>query len=182
VAEAEQAGRAEKIWYFGLAAYVSFSERRYGEAQGFLDRALAAIEAGPPVNLYCVDAYNRAAAVAVGLFEQKAGSFAEESAAAEAIAERACRALRSFARIFPVSSPRAWRQAARLAAAKGHQPRARRLWARSVADARRFALPLDEQLATSAEAKQLDPADPERLVRPLLSPRATVEDGGRSPE
>jgi len=78
-----------------------------------------------------------------------------------------------------VSGPRAWRQEARLAAATGNQPRALRLWARSVADARRLALPLDEALGASALARQLDPADPERLVRPLLAPKATVDDGGR---
>jgi len=179
VASAETAGRAEKIWFFALGAYISFSRHRDGDAQTFLARALEAIEAGTPVNLYCVDAYNRAAAVAIGLLERQLPSPTQETATAQVVAGRACRALRSFARVFPVSGPRAWRQEARLAAATGNQPRALRLWARSVADARRLALPLDEALGASALARQLDPADPERLVRPLLAPKATVDDGGR---
>jgi len=70
-------------------------------------------------------------------------------------------------------------EAARLAAASGNQPRALRLLARSRDDARRLALSLDEELAEAALANQLDTADPERLVRPLLSPQATVDDGGK---
>jgi hypothetical protein len=81
--------------------------------------------------------------------------------------------------VFRFSSRGAWGLGARLAGASVNQRRALRLLARSRDDARRLALSLDEELAAAALANQLDPADPERLVRPLLSPEATVYDGGK---
>jgi serine/threonine protein kinase/tetratricopeptide (TPR) repeat protein len=162
VAEAETAGRAEKIWFFSVAAYLAFSAGRDDESRRYLETALTAIEAGTPVNLYCAEAYNLAAGVAIGLGERAPAG----ASSGASVAQRAAKALKAFARVFPVARPKALRQAGRLAMAGGREKDALRLYARSRTEARRLALPLDEEIAARALAAGGDTEPRARLAPP----------------
>jgi hypothetical protein len=158
--EAKTTDRAERIWFFGLASYLALTQDDRPRATALLTTALEAIGAGPPVNLYCVDAYSLSASVAISLSEGADSMGAEENL--RGMAREACRSLDAFARVFPVARPRALRQRARLATLAKRTARARRLWARSIAEAQALALPLDEALAERALGQHLDAHDPLR--------------------
>jgi hypothetical protein len=82
-----------------------------------------------------------------------------------AIADRACRALGGFARVFPVARSRALRHRGTWHHLAGEPRRGGTLWSRAAESARQLGLPHDQVLAQFEIYRTLDPQDPEREAR-----------------
>jgi tetratricopeptide (TPR) repeat protein len=75
---------------------------------------------------------------------------------------RACKALRSYARVFPIGQPRASLSRGTFEWLSGRPYRARRLWAKSLEAAKRLDMPHAEGLAHYTLGRYLPSADPHR--------------------
>lgn len=145
-------------------------------ATGAIDVALAAcrrlaarMQAGEwPATGQCIDGIAGAAEVLLRIREHHpdAGPVAAE-------VETVMRTLRQFAWLFPIAGPALQRARARLLQTEGRRAAAARAWRRSLRDARRLAMPLEEALAHLDQARMLD--DPAARHRALDRARALVE-------
>jgi len=79
-----------------------------------------------------------------------------------AAATKACKALSSYARVFPIGRPSAARYAGQLAWLKGRTRAAQKLWQKSLRAARSLNMRYDEALATVEIARHLPPEDASR--------------------
>ncbi len=122
-----------------------------------------------PTKCYWFDMYAATAEVAVGLLEAAGGPAGQPAPAGRrklagrwgsaggqelarwqelvGLAERACKGLWGYARVFPVGRPRAWLCQGLLHWLTGRPGRARAAWRRSLAAAERLAMRYDQGLA-----------------------------------
>lgn len=75
----------------------------------------------------------------------------------------ACKAMRRFARVFPIGLPRAWLYQGRLEKLSGSPGRAQRSWQRSLAAAEELHMTYEMGLACFEIGKALPPADADRM-------------------
>jgi len=166
--------RAEAIRVLGVLATM---EARSGDPEAAAQAAvetLGLIRGLMPTTFYSFEGYAGAAEVLLGLLPSARGRERDRLAKA---ARRACRALRGFARVFPVARPRARLLQGLEAWQRGRSSYAVKAWRRGLTDARRLTMPLEELrlLATMAhygcsDAEQRDAlaatleVDPRRLV------------------
>jgi hypothetical protein len=78
-------------------------------------------------------------------------------------ARRACKALRSYARVFPIGQPRAYLWQGLFEWLSGRPHLAKELWLKSLAAARQLGLPYAEGLAHYELGRHLPPDDPGRI-------------------
>jgi predicted ATPase len=137
--------RPEEVRAYGLLAAVHL---RRGETAAA--RAAAATGASLiaqfkiATSFYLLEGY--AGVAEVYLDEWEAG---DRSSATKQAAQKACSALRKYARIFPVSEPRARLLSGRLLYLSGRPRRARGAWQASLSAAERLGMPFEAALAHS---------------------------------
>ncbi|MCB0196360.1 MAG: AAA family ATPase, partial [Anaerolineae bacterium] len=87
------------------------------------------------------------------------------------VARRACRALRKYAKVFPIGQPRATLWQARFEWLSGRPWTAAELWQRSLSLAKHYHMPYDEALAHYEIGRHLPPHDPARARHLLKAQR-----------
>lgn len=189
--------RPDRIWAYGLAAYVQWQLGAAEAAEQTAREALALMEQGPPVHNHCIDSYARLAEAAL-LMTAQAGSGSARAARLD-LARRACKVLTRAARVFPIARPQAALHSGRLDLYRGRARPAGVIarWTEAIELARALTLPYHELrlhqallgvLPTSDARHALHAASVERLLVDLeLTPGAsgtqpTAESSGRRVE
>jgi class 3 adenylate cyclase len=137
--------QAERLRACGLLAVVRLRE---GDAQAAqqaaqtVARLVAKLRA--PTAHYLLEGYAGVAEVYLSLWET-----GQDSSDTRRAARQACRALRRFARVFPIGKARARLYQGRLAQLSGQAERARAAWRASLAAAERLGMPFEAALAHS---------------------------------
>ena len=148
---ADHPDRAEQLRAYGLLAVVRL---RQGKAEagrqdaGAAARLIARFRA--PTAHYLLEGYAGVAEVYLSLWES-----GQDSSDTRRAARRACRALRRFARVFPIGQPRARLWQGLLAQLSGRPGRAQAAWRASLAAAQRLGMPFEAQLAHSELGRHL---------------------------
>jgi class 3 adenylate cyclase len=141
---------------------------RRGEWQAAREAIRPALEwaEAAPIKGYWFDLYAMTAEAAVGLWERDLGQRSGGEPASRAVARRAVRRLRRYARAFPIGQPR-WLLCRGLVAwVAGRPGPARRAWRRSLAAADRLGMPYDQLLAHDLLARHgAPPARGDHLAR-----------------
>lgn len=144
LAENFDRARAEEIWAYALLALVALRCDQRPLARHSIATAAQLMGQVPPTAIYALAGYAGVAEVYLTLWEMRSyQSYAEQQELVQA-ARRACLALNSFGRAFPVVCPRArlWQG---LYAWLGGQPqRAHKLWQQSLAAANMLAMPYEQ--------------------------------------
>ncbi len=142
---------ASSLWRSGEQA----SARRYADEVA----ALIKQARGIPVGYDTIDGYRAVAEVYLGLWEQ-AGAAAPR--AVKAAARRACRALHTYRRFFPIGEAVAWQFQGQLEWLAGKPKRAHVAWRRSLAAAERMSMPYEQAEACFQIGRHLPAGHPER--------------------
>jgi serine/threonine protein kinase len=135
------------------------------------DRALRVLGSTRPVAFWTLDGVAGTAEAALSLWESS------RTAADGARAQKACKAARAYASIFPIGQPFAFLWEGLFAQLSGRPIRARRAWDRAVAEAERLGMPYERGRALFEIGRHLRPDHPERL-RTLVKAEAIFADLG----
>ncbi|WP_438017997.1 AAA family ATPase [Sorangium sp. So ce315] len=130
------------------------------DARAAAERTLRLIRGGQPAGYHCLYGYAATCEVLLSLLED-ARSPTERRDLAR-LASQACRAIRRYARIFPLGRSTSLRLRGLAAWLAGRRARARRLWAAAIREALALQLPVDEARARFELARHLPRRDPER--------------------
>ena len=137
--------QAERLRAYGLLAVVRLRE---GDAQAAQQAAQTAArliaKLRAPTAHYLLEGYAGVAEVYLSLWET-----GQDSSDTRRAARQTCRALRRFARVFPIGKARARLYQGRLAQLSGQAERARAAWRASLAAAQRLGMPFEAALAHS---------------------------------
>jgi len=173
-------GRTEEIWLYGLLGAAHHRRGQPQPARQAAARAQALISAAPPNAFYLLEAYAGVAEVSLALWEnpasgdgasQKAAGQAPQKATGQAprkTAGQAVKALKQFARAFPLAGPRALLWEGAYAWQAGRPGQARAAWTKGLDAAEKLAMPYEQGLLHDAIGRHLpsdDPAQAEHLGR-----------------
>lgn len=137
-------GKPERIWATGLEAYVRHRRGEVALAHECVERGIALVVGGPPVQSYCVGACDRLAETAVELLRLSLrGSGARGSFE---LADRACSIVERAAGLFPIARPAAMlhRGSLDLIRRRGSGATVVKGWQQAVAVSQQLALPYQE--------------------------------------
>jgi tetratricopeptide (TPR) repeat protein len=130
----------------GTLALSALYAGEHDEARAACDRLLSRLARGErPSTGQCLDGLGAVADALLCMLES--GAPQSELPSFERDLDQAVRALRQFARIFPIARAAAQRSRARLLHQAGRRGEAYRLWERSVRTAQRVGMPLEEARA-----------------------------------
>ncbi|WP_437636106.1 serine/threonine-protein kinase [Sorangium sp. So ce854] len=159
-AEVQRLGdRSQQITH-GQVALGHLLRGARGDARAAAERTLRLIRGGQPAGYHCLYGYAATCEVLLSLLED-ARSPTERRDLAR-LASQACRAIRRYARIFPLGRSTSLRLRGLAAWLAGRRARARRLWAAAIREALALDLPVDEARARFELARHLPRRDPER--------------------
>jgi class 3 adenylate cyclase/tetratricopeptide (TPR) repeat protein len=142
---AEHLGRLEEIHTHGLMALAYLRQGNPDLASQAAETALGLISQSRPISYTLLLAYSHVAQVYLNLW----ASTEPETAASDfkSRARQACKALRQFARVFPIGQPHAWLWQGLYEQQSGRSKRAQALWSKSLEAARRLGMPYEQGLA-----------------------------------
>jgi tetratricopeptide (TPR) repeat protein len=141
---------------------------RHDEWQAAGKAVQAALEPvrAAPIKCYWYELYATTAEAAIALWHASRQHGSDEQPSLRAAAEQAMRALRRYAKVFPVGQPRALLCEGLLAWVDERPMRARKAWRRSLAMAERLGMRYDEMLAHHQLGRYGDPSErDEHLAR-----------------
>jgi serine/threonine protein kinase/tetratricopeptide (TPR) repeat protein len=156
--------RSERMWTFAVLASTAYRRGEFDEALSYAAQTLDQILAGPPGTFYCVEAYSSVCDVYLSLWERcarlglAAGDLPDR-------AKSACKALRSFARVFPAARPRSDLRDGTLHHLSGRKAQAEARWKRSLQIATDLRMPYDEAVAGWTLGRATVRGNPERQQR-----------------
>jgi class 3 adenylate cyclase len=139
--------RAEEIWAYGLLGISGLRNNDLSLARHAVNAAAALMASVPPVALYALLGYAAVAEVYLTLWEQRAYRTYGEQAALAQGAHNACKALQTFARIFPIGRPRTYLLLGWYDWLAGRNERALARWAKSLSIAQRLRMPYEQARA-----------------------------------
>ncbi len=145
---------------YGLLATVHLRRDEPEQAFAAAEKAASLIAKTSPTSYLSLPGYAGVAETYLILWEQNPNSKIENL---KSKARRACHALRSFARVFPVGQPRAYLCQGMFEWLAGRPREAHRLWTKSLAAAKRLDLPYSEGLAHYEMGRRLPTTDPARV-------------------
>jgi class 3 adenylate cyclase len=147
LAENLDSARAEEIWTYGLLGLNGLRTGDLSLARHAVTTAAELMRAVPPVALYALLGYAAVAEVYLTLWEQRAyRTYSEQQALANA-ARQACKAMQTFARIFPIGRPRTYMLLGWYDWLDGKTESAPKRWAKSLRIAERLAMPYEQARA-----------------------------------
>jgi len=180
---ARKLGRVEEILAYGVKALVCLRQGEQALAQQAAERVAHLIEQSRPVSYTLLPAYAGVAEVYLALWEAElqadanarmwssppaapSAPHAQPSAIPrlQAEAQRACRTLQGFARVFPIAQPRAWLWEGLYAWLSGKPARAHKAWRKSLASAERLKMPYEQGLAQYEMGQHTTGADRQRYL------------------
>ena len=142
----EHPDHAEQIRAYGLLAAVRLRQGQTEAAQRAASSAASLIiRFKRPTSFYLLEGYAGVAEVYLSRWEN-----GQDSRDTRQAAQRACLALRRFARVFPIGEPRARLWSGRLLHLSGRPGRARATWRASLSAAQRLDMPFEAALAHQA--------------------------------
>jgi class 3 adenylate cyclase/tetratricopeptide (TPR) repeat protein len=128
------------------------------------DQAIDLLTKTSPTSYLSLPGYAGVAEAYVALWEAAilAGNPKSRIQTLKSQARRAGKALRNYARVFPIGQPRAYLWQGVIAWISGHPGRAQKLWAQSLATAEQLAMPYDQGLIHYEIGRRLPAGDPAR--------------------
>jgi tetratricopeptide (TPR) repeat protein len=174
--------QAEQLRAYGLLAVVRLRQGNPTAAQQAAEQAARRIaKFRAPTAHYLLEGYAGVAEVYLSQWETN-----NDASDTSRAARRACRNLRSFARIFPIGKPRARLWQGRLAQLSGRTEWAQAAWRAGLASAERLGMPFEAALA-HAELSRHGAGEPQRQwhleqAQTLLHKLGIADDPTRSPD
>ncbi len=164
IADAREEGKAPDVVdkalemeRYGLFSIAYLHQSEYDEALR-VTRHLAALTAGAyPGNYSALLAYAAPAEVYLTLWEAQV-----PEPDLDRLARKACKSLRSYARVFPIGEPRSLLWQGLYDWLDGKPAKAQRAWQESLGVAERLNMPFDQGLAHYEMGRHLDAEDPAR--------------------
>lgn len=142
-------GRTEEIRMQALAALAALRQGDNARAEELASGALSLITSASPTTYYSLEAYGAVAEVMIALEAQPGQSRVQDLARNAA---RACKALRTFAFVFPIARPRALLCDGWHLWYRGKRNAADRCWRKALAAAEELAMPYEQALICAALA------------------------------
>jgi tetratricopeptide (TPR) repeat protein len=144
----------------GLKAVIHLRRGEPGPALAEAEKASNLITRTSPTSFLSLPGYAGAAETYLALWENEPGS--NGPALKRANGQRACKALRNFARVFPIGQPQACRWQGVFESLSGHPGRAKKWWATGLAAAEKLKMPYSAGLIHYEMGRLLPLADPDR--------------------
>lgn len=135
--------RAEAVRVHSLLALTHLRAGDNHLAQQAIERAGAHLATAPSA-VKAFEGYANIAEVCITLLESSRAT--ERRRSAEKAAQRASKALHTFARVFPIAKPRAWLWQGCFDWLKNNQEQAYRAWQTSLAEAKTLEMPYEQRL------------------------------------
>jgi tetratricopeptide (TPR) repeat protein len=129
------------------------------------DQALNLIAKTSPTSYLSLPGYSGVVETYLNFWENQLASGSACSENVKANIRQACRALASYARVFPIGRPRAYLCRGLFEWLSGRPYRARRWWSRSLSAAQRLGMPYSQGRAHYEIGRHLPPTDPAREVQ-----------------
>jgi class 3 adenylate cyclase/tetratricopeptide (TPR) repeat protein len=153
---------ADRMFFYGLLAQTHLRREHLGEAHAAARQALDIIQSrSSHTTAYSLPAFVGAADFYLTAYERNL-QLPDEKKSNPELARAACKALSSFARLFPIARSSALRCEGRYAWLTGHYERAYRLGERAADTARKLNMPYKEALAHLELVRQLPPGSARR--------------------
>ncbi len=161
-------GRVEEIYTHGLLSLTHWRRGEKGPALQAAETAAGLIAQSEPISYNLLDAYAAVTQVYLDLWQADVMSAARESpplsfkSSWSGPARRACKALRDFAKVFPIGRPRARLYQGRMRWLSGRARPAQRCWHKSLTLATKLDMPYEQGLAHYEIGRHLLEGDPDR--------------------
>jgi predicted ATPase/class 3 adenylate cyclase len=143
----ESFGRTEAVRVYGVLAFAYLRAGRHKEARQYAEKTLDLIGQAPPAVFYTLEAFSGVAEVFLALWEENSSQPSEEQAVLKGLAQRSCKAMQRFARVFRMGQPRAWLYQGRYEWLSGKGAKAERAWQKCLALAQKLEMPYEQGLA-----------------------------------
>jgi tetratricopeptide (TPR) repeat protein len=154
---AQVVDEALHIDLYGLKAVVHLRRAEPELALAAAEKASTLIGKTSPTSYLSLPGYAGAAETYLALWESKTIQTLKSSTV-----NQACKALRGYARVFPIGQPRACLWQGVWEWSSGHPGRAKKWWHKSLAAAERLGMPYSAGLAYLEMGRRLPPTDPDR--------------------
>ncbi len=159
---ASSTDRVTKALNRGLLAVAHLRQGDHPLARQMADAAACLIGHARPITSTTFDGYVAAPQVYLALWETSCASLSTPPAELAEQARKACRTLHRYARVFPIGRPRAWLYQGCYDWLSGKARKARKAWRKSLAEAKRLAMPYEEGLAHYEIGRHLPAGDAAR--------------------
>ena len=158
--ESHVVDEALRIDLHALRSIAHLRCNRPEQAIATADEALALYAQTSPTSYLSLPGYAAVAKTYLTVWEVKNPKSKTQNLKSKA--KRACKTLRSYARVFPIGQPQACLWQGVFEWRSGHHSKARKLWAKGLAAAGKLAMPYDEGRLHYEIGRQLPPDDPAR--------------------
>jgi class 3 adenylate cyclase/tetratricopeptide (TPR) repeat protein len=155
---------AEAIEIHGLRAATHLLRGEPHLARQAADETARLIGQSQPVAVFAFEGYASVVQVYLAEWEAICRKTESERAPAAQRAQRACRALHRYARVFPIAKPRARLYQGQADWLAGRCPRAHKTWKRSIAAAEQLEMPYEQGLAHYELGRHSGADDPARSL------------------
>jgi class 3 adenylate cyclase/tetratricopeptide (TPR) repeat protein len=144
--DADFVAAADKILGLGLLAVARLRLGMRPAARKAAQEALRQIEPTRPMASFNLEGYSGAVEVFLALWDASRHESSGRSRDLEQLAHRACRALRTFARVFPIAGPRVRLWRGLILRLSGHSSRADAVWSEGLERAGSLDMPYEQAL------------------------------------
>ncbi len=149
---------------YGLLALTRARRHEPDQALAAANQAVSLIAKTSPTSYLSLPGYGGVVETYLGLWEHHLATGAPLPQNLKANIRQACRALGSYARVFPIGRPRAYLCRGSFEWLSGRPYLARQLWSRSLSAAQRLGMPYSQGRALYELGRHLPPTDPARLA------------------
>jgi tetratricopeptide (TPR) repeat protein len=165
---AKEVGPLSRINVYGTLALAHLRQGNVDSARHAADTAAKLIATSPQTSYYVLQGYAAVAEVYLSLWEKglEDGGWRMEDAAPNGsstsdvepgvLAQRACRALNRFGRVFPIGQPRARLYQGQFEWLSGRPAKARALWQKGLTAAQQQHMPYEQTLIQQAITKSMN--------------------------
>lgn len=155
---------AAEVSSLGFLAMTQWREGERTLARETADKAAQMISAtaGQPSAYYAIDGYVAVADIYLALRESAQDLATAEKDSITKTGRQACKALFTYCRLFPIGQPSAWLYQGLCDWLDGKTAKAKQAWAKSLAAASKFRMPLEEGRALYEIGRHIPQGAPER--------------------
>ncbi len=162
--QTEVHSKSDELWITSWDAFVALRNGNLDLAARAAKKALGLVSEITPAIYWVMEGYAGPPGIFLALWDKKIKGEHMEYSINELreLAQRGCKGIHSYARLFPIGRPRAWLYQGQYDWLVGNSNKAMKAWARSLTYSKELKMPYEQGLAHYEIGRHLSPENPNR--------------------